>query len=62
MTAIILIITLALLVALISWCTWMYDVPTPHIPDTESEKYIRDLKIRIADAEWKFTSQLAKYR
>ena len=62
MTAIIFITTLALLVALISWCTWMYDVPISHIPDTESEKYVRDLKMRIADTEWKFHRELDKYR
>ena len=62
MTAIIFITTLALLVALFCWCSWIYDIPIPHMPDTESEKYIRDLKMRIADAEWKFHRELDKYR
>ena len=62
MIAIILITTFALLVALITWCTWMYDVPIPHIPETEAEKRIEDIKLRIADAEWKFHRELDKYR
>ena len=62
MTAIILITTLALLVALISWCTWMYEVHIPHIPESESERHVREMKLRIQQAEWKFNHELAKYR
>jgi len=62
MTAIVLITTLALLVALIAWCTWMYEIHIPHIPETESERHVRDMKLRIANAEWKFKNELAKYR
>ena len=32
------------------------------IPEFESEKHVRDLKMRIADAEWKFHRELDKYR
>lgn len=62
MTAIVLITTLALLVALIAWCTRMYEVHVPHIPESESERHVREMKLRIADAEWKFNNELAKYR
>jgi len=62
MTAIVLITTLALIIALIVWCAWMYDVPTPHIPETESEKHVRQLKLRIQQTEWEFNKELAKYR
>jgi len=62
MTAIILTITLILLITLIAWCTWMYEVHIPHIPESESERHVREMKLRIADAEWKFNNELAKYR
>jgi len=62
MTAIILTITLILLITLIAWCTWMYEVHVPHIPESESERHVREMKLRIADAEWKFNNELAKNR
>ena len=62
MTAIVLIITLVFLVALIAWCTWIYEVHIPYIPESESERHVREMKLRIADAEWKFHNELAKYR
>jgi hypothetical protein len=51
-----------LLVALICWCTWIYEVHIPYIPESESERHVREMKLRIADAEWKFHNELAKYR
>jgi hypothetical protein len=62
MTAIVLITGFALIVALFCWCSWMYDIPVSHIPETELEKNIRELKLRIAEAEWKFNRELDKYR
>ena len=58
MTAIVIITTLALLVALIAWCTWMYEIHIPHIPETESERHVRAMKLRIADAEWKLKREM----
>ena len=49
---------------MLGWLLWMehqIDCPPP-IPETESEKHVRQMKLRIADAEWKFNSELAKYR
>tara|TARA_B100001057_G_C22283648_1_gene731795 strand:+ start:268 stop:453 length:186 start_codon:yes stop_codon:yes gene_type:complete len=58
MTAIVIITTFALLVALIAWCTWMYEIHIPHIPETESERHVREMKLRIADAEWKLKREM----
>ena len=62
MIAIVLITTLALLVALMLWCSFIYDIYVPEHPDTESEKHVRELKLRNAEAEWKFNRELDKYR
>ena len=32
------------------------------IPETESEKHVRQMKLRIQQAEWEFNKELAKYR
>ena len=57
-----LVATFIFLFTMFIYVATIYDVPTSHIPETESEKYIRDLKMRIADAEWKFNKELDKHR
>ena len=32
------------------------------IPETESEKHVRQMKLRIQQAEWEFNKELAKCR
>ena len=51
------IITLLLLISLTCWCVYMYDVRIPHIPESESEKRVREIKLRIEQAEWKFRNE-----
>ena len=36
---------------------YMYDVRIPHIPESESEKRVREIKLRIEQAEWKFRNE-----
>jgi len=51
-------------IGILGWLLWMehqIDNP-PKIPETESEKHVRQMKLRIQQAEWEFNKELAKYR
>ena len=51
-------------VGILGWLLWMehqIDYPSP-IPETESEKHVRRMKLRIQQAEWEFNKELAKHR
>ena len=36
---------------------YMYDVRISHIPESESEKRVREIKLRIEQEEWKFRNE-----
>ena len=58
------IIFIVLTIGMLGWLLWMehqIDYPEP-IPETESEKQVRQMKLRIQQAEWEFNKELAKYR
>ena len=51
-----------LFIALLGFVWWMEDGlynPKP-IPETESEKFVRNLKMRISDAEFKFKREIGE--
>ena len=45
-------------VAMIIWGYWMYEIEIPPIPETEQEKHVRQMKMRISEAEWKFKREI----
>ena len=47
-------------VALIIWGYWMYEIEIPPIPETEQEKHVRQMKMRISEAEWKFKREIGE--
>ena len=57
-------IFLMLLVGMLGYLVWMDDqiYNPPYMPETESEKHVRQMKLRIQQAEWEFNKELAKYR
>ena len=58
------IVLIILTIGILGWLLWMehqIDYP-PSIPETESEKHVRQMKLRIQQAEWEFNKELAKYR
>lgn len=54
MVLLIMVATVILLVFL-GFMVWMDEqlYKTPHIPETDIEKRVRDIRLRIADANWK---------
>lgn len=60
------LITLIVVVTFLLWTliysAWTYDRLNnpPYIPETEQEKLVRDIKLRIADIQWKFRRELGK--
>jgi uncharacterized protein YneF (UPF0154 family) len=57
-----LIIASILLVVILGYAVYMEDqlMNPPSIPETESERSVRSLKMRIADAEWKFKREIGE--
>lgn len=60
------LITLIVIVTFMLWVliysAWTYDKINnpPYIPETEQEKFVRSIKLRIADAQWKFRKELGE--
>ena len=60
------LITLIVVVTFLLWTliysAWTYDRLNnpPYTPETEQEKLVRDIKLRIADIQWKFRRELGK--
>lgn len=60
------LITLIVIVTFMLWAliysAWTYDRLNnpPYTPETEQEKLVRDIKLRIADAEWKFKREIGE--
>ena len=50
-----LIVIITYLIGTLFYVAWMDDKVNnpPHIPETEEEKLIREMKMHIADMEWK---------
>jgi hypothetical protein len=38
----------------------MYEIEIPPIPETEQEKHVRQMKMRISEAEWKFKREIGE--
>ena len=57
-----LIFTVTYLIGTLFYVAWIHDHINnpPHIPETEEEKLIRNLKLRIADTEWKIKRKNAE--
>ena len=57
-----LIFTVTYLIGTLFYVAWIHDQINnpPHIPETEEEKLIRNLKLRIADTEWKIKRKNAE--
>ena len=57
-----LIVIITYLIGTLFYVAWMDDKVNnpPYIPETEEEKLIRSLKLRIADTEWKFRKELGE--
>ena len=47
---------------ILGWLLWIeYKIDNPpSIPETESEKYVRDMKERIKVAEWRFKRSIGE--
>ena len=47
-------------IAMIIWGYWMHEIEIPPIPETEQEKHVRQMKMRISEAEWKFKREIGE--
>ena len=57
-----LIVITTYLIGMLFYVAWM-DAKIhnpPYIPETEAEKLVRSIKLRIADAQWKFRKELGE--
>lgn len=50
-----LIVVVTYLIGTLFYVAWAHDQINnpPHIPETEQERFIREMKMHIADMEWK---------
>jgi len=57
-----LIVITTYLIGMLFYVAWMDDKihNPPYIPETEAEKLVRSIKLRIADAQWKFRKELGE--
>jgi len=57
-----LIVITTYLIGMLFYVAWMDDKihNPPHIAETEAEKLVRSIKLRIADAQWKFRKELGE--
>ena len=55
-------IFVSILIGLLGYLMWMDEqiYNPPRMPETEQEKLVRDIKLRIADAEWKFKREIGE--
>ena len=56
----IILVFLLSFLGLIIWGYWMYEIEIPPIPETEQEKHVRQMKLRISDAELKFKREIGE--
>tara|TARA_B100001057_G_scaffold496795_1_gene599227 strand:+ start:354 stop:533 length:180 start_codon:yes stop_codon:yes gene_type:complete len=57
---IIFIIFLLLVLAIVIWGYWLYEIELSPMPETEQEKHVRQMKLRITDAKWKFKREIGE--
>lgn len=57
-----LIVIVTYLIGMLFYLAWMENeiYNPPHIPETEAEKLVRNIKLRIADAEWKIRKKFGE--
>ena len=57
-----LIVIVTYLIGMLFYLAWMENeiYNQPHIPETESEKLVRNIKLRIADAQWKIRKEFGE--
>ena len=60
MMGFIILVFLLSFLGLIIWGYWMYEIEIPPIPETEQEKHVRQMKLRISDAELKFKREIGE--
>jgi len=53
---------MVLSVVIIGWCVWMDEQIDNDVefPESELEKSVRNIKFRIAEAEWKFKREIGE--
>ena len=56
----IILVFLLTFLGLIIWGYWMYEIEIPPIPETEQEKHVRLMKMRISDAELRFKREIGE--
>ena len=51
-----------ILIGLLGYLVWMDDqiYNPPYMPETESERHVREMKLRIHNAEWKFKREIGE--
>jgi hypothetical protein len=51
-----------MLIGLLGYLVWMDDqIYNPkYMPETESERHVREMKLRIHNAEWKFKREIGE--
>ena len=54
------IIFLLFVIGIVIWGYWLYEIEVPPIPETEQEKHVRQMKMRISEAEWKFKREIGQ--
>ena len=54
------IIFLLFVIGIVIWGYWLYEIEVPPIPETEQEKHVRQMKMRISEAEWKFKREIGE--
>ena len=60
MMGFIILVFLLTFLGLIIWGYWMYEIEIPPIPETEQEKHVRLMKMRINDAELRFKRDIGE--
>lgn len=55
-------IFVSILIGLLGYLLWMDEQihNPPRIPETEQEKHVREMKLRIHNAEWKFKREIGE--
>jgi hypothetical protein len=51
-----------ILIGLLGYLVWMDDqiYNPPYMPETEAERHVKEMKLRIHNAEWKFKREIGE--
>ena len=51
-----------ILIVLLGYLLWMDDqiYNPPYMPETEAERHVKEMKLRIHNAEWKFKREIGE--